>query len=129
MITNTFNQEQEECEFSAHGEFVFTFGSVTIKIEYTVDEQGCFVIADVTYKYNTLVEKLNELLNENGKFNLSTLNGELSLKNDNNGNIVMRLYSGHSYHGFETSVSDNLEEFVSRFKQCLTEINQKVKSQ
>lgn len=125
-ITNTFVSENEDGEFSASGEFVFTFGPVTVKIEYTVDSKGVFFIADVKYSYEKLLEKLSGLLVSNGKFNLGTMNGELSFKNDNNGNVVMKLYSGHSYHGFGTSISHNLEDFVEQFKRCLTEITKKV---
>lgn len=125
-ITNTFVSEHEDGEFSASGEFVFTFGPVTIKIEYTVDRKGVFLIADVKYSYEKLLEKLGGLLDANGKFNLGVMNGELSFLNDNNGNVIMNLYSGHSYHGFGTSVSHNLEDFVEQFKQCLTEITKKV---
>lgn len=129
-VTNTFVPDRENGgDFYAKGEFVFTFGPVEIKIEYIVDKNGIFLISDVKYRYEELVKKLDDLLKNRVDFTLGTLNGELSFRNGETGDVRICMYSGHSYHGFSTSVSHNAEDFVSKFKNCLVDIVNKTKEQ
>ncbi len=121
MITTTFNKDV--LDFSAHGEFVFTYGNVVIKIDYTIDEEGSVWIADIKYERHTLVQKLEKLLDgENLSF--TTMNGNLSFVNNNNGLVSLKLESNHSYHGFRTEATCNLQEFVRQFKNSLDNLFQ-----
>lgn len=127
MITNTFIEDT--VGFSAHGEFVFTFGNIVIKIEYTIDEDGCVWIADVKYNHTTLIQKLNMLLDGGDDVKFTTMNGNVSFKNNGDNTVVMNLRSNHSYHGFSTEAKCDLHNFVEQFKNSLDDVFQKFQNQ
>ena len=127
MITTTYNQTVEEGEISTHGEFVFTFGNITIKIDYSLEDGKWIFTADVKYSFESFSQKLDQLLEPNGKLSLTTMNGGLWFKNNGNGEVSINLFSSHSYHGFSTEVKYDLNKFVEEFKNCLNELEQKSK--
>lgn len=125
MISTTFYNGDEE--YSAHGEFVFTFDNVVLKLEYTVEE-GCIWIADRGHERSELNQKLEKLL-DGEKLSFSTMNGNMSFENDNNGCVVLKLASGHSYHGFSIEAKYNSQEFVELFRKSLDDLFEKFVSQ
>lgn len=119
MIKHTINKDKND-DYYHYGTIDFTTDNANFSLSFGMDRR--IHIGDKYYEKNDLINKINNLENNNKSIFFCTMNGNIIFSSEED---IIKIYfkSSQTYHGFEMSITfQNKKKFIDELCNIINDI-------